>query len=112
MIFAGLKGSRIEGGVRDSRGGEVRSLFEAASTDHLRCSLLLLLCSISIAWLLGVSLGALPFGSLLSGGIAFLFYISSGFSLCISLSLSPDFSNTASQVPETTSKNCKNLGVL
>ena len=90
MIFAGLKGSRIEGGVRDSRGGEARSLFEAAGTrsSSLLSLVIVVLCSISIAWLLGVSLGALPFGSLVSGGIAFLFYISSGFSLCISLSLS------------------------
>jgi hypothetical protein len=33
------------------------------------------------------SFGALPVGSLLSGGIAFLFYISSGFSASLSYSL-------------------------
>ena len=86
MIFAGLKGSRIEGGVRDSRGGEARSLFEAAGTrsSSLLSLVVVVLCSISIAWLLGVSV----FGSLLSGGIAFLFYIFSGFSASLSLSLS------------------------
>ena len=85
MIFAGLKGSRIEGGVRDSRGGEARSLFEAAGTrsSSLLSLVVVVLCSISIAWLLGVSV----FGSLLSGGIAFLFYIFSGFSASLSLSL-------------------------
>lgn len=112
-----LQGWKVQGlrartcGVRDSRGGEFRSFLKQPAPVIFADLSLLLLCSISIAWLLGVSV---CFRSARWSLVALRFYstyprVSLHHHSSLSLSLSPDF-DTAFQVPETTSQNCKKTG--